>query len=635
MMDTHRKIVAAGVVTMLLMTGFVVIVNESGEDEEVDAITPEGWAFIGGFLTGIVVYHFILDPLFTDDNEDTAREGETNTVSTFLNTGVADYTQYLSQYAMMWPLTNEHWIRQAELAATSLWEPGTSYDSTWSSKVLEASGVYFNMGQTVDNITSQINAHWGQLNGRIALWSDGKYSEVYGNDKMKMELVLQSVSAERVLSASAGEKFDIRTGVVLEIDGDNNRAWLSGGDLYSSVYTTIYNDYHSYDLEPGWNHLPDTTEFDAGIYTFGRTDGAVFCGNIVPTSGQNAASGVAGLVADVNGEYAVITVSQMQAGESQYKPDCDVTDGNRDYDSIFIRISPEEADKGQSVDITAALARFQMMLNTMKSTIPQINTSAATVWEIFTAAGESNPFITTLMVPNTYNNMQLTQEQKQLITSLALEQLYQYWKDNGTDVMKDGYDMTFDSLSLYCRGDVVIKDYTLPGESQSRQVEYKDVIFTPLFYRDTSLSIDGTNTIDDYGFVVIWGQGQSLDSFDSSNPEYAEIIFIGDGAELDIASMKYDGKYVSDVNLEAANINDLPPDTVDLPGPVYTDPDNDLDQVIRMAFVILGVLVMVAGVMSRSYIWLVVGLVIILLGFLVAEPLESFFEKWWDWRVTL
>ena len=114
-MDTHRKIVAAGVVTMLLMTGFVVIVNESGEDEEVDAITPEGWAFIGGFLTGIVVYHFILDPLFTDDNEDTAREGETNTVSTFLNTGVADYTQYLSQYAMMWPLTNEHWIRQAEL----------------------------------------------------------------------------------------------------------------------------------------------------------------------------------------------------------------------------------------------------------------------------------------------------------------------------------------------------------------------------------------------------------------------------------------------------------------------------------------------------------------------------------------
>lgn len=634
-MDTHRKIVAAGVVTMLLMTGFVVIVNESGEDHEVDALPVEGWAFLAGVGFGILLEHYILGPIFSDDDEDTAREGETNTVSTFLNTGVADYTQYLSQYAMMWPLTNEHWIRQAELAATSLWEPGTSYDSTWSSKVLEASGVYFNMGQTVDNITSQINAHWGQLNGRIALWSDGKYSEVYGNDKMKMELVLQSVSAERVLSASAGEKFDIRTGVVLEVDGNNNRAWLSGGDLYSSVYTTIYNDYHSYDLEPGWNHLPDTTEFDAGIYTFGRTDGAVFCGNIVPISGQNAASGVAGLVADVNGEYAVITVSQMQAGESQYKPDCDVTDGNRDYDSIFIRISPEEADNGQSVDITAALARFQMMLNTMKSTIPQINTSAATVWEIFTAAGESNPFITTLMVPNTYNNMQLTQEQKQLITSLALEQLYQYWKDNGTDVMKDGYDMTFDSLSLYCRGDVVIKDYTLPGESQSRQVEYKDVIFTPLFYRDTSLSIDGTNTIDDYGFVVIWGKGQSLDSFDSSDPEYAEIIFIGDGAELDIASMKYDGRYVSDVNLEAANINDLPPDTVDLPGPVYTDPDNDLDQVIRMAFVILGVLVMVAGVMSRSYIWLVVGLVIIVLGFLVAEPLEELCEKLWDWRVTL
>ena len=337
----------------------------------------------------------------------------------------------------------------------------------------------------------------------------------------------------------------------------------------------------------------------------------------------------------MNDEYAVITVSQMQAGESQYKPDCDVTDGNRDYDSIFIRISPEEADNGQSVDITAALARFQMMLNTMKSTIPQMNTSAATVWEIFTAAGESNPFLTTLMVPISYNNMRLTQEQKQLITSLALEQLYQFWKDNGTDVMQEGYQMTFDSLSLYCRGDVIIRDYTISGESQMRQIEYEDVIFTPLFYEDASLTVDGTNTVDEYGFIVIWGQGQSLDSFDKSNPESAEIIFVGDGAQLDIASMKYDGKYVSSVNLEAANIEDLPPEDVDIPGPIEIDPENDLDQIIRMAFVILGVLVMVTGVMSRSYIWLVVGLVIIVVGFLVAEPLEDLCEELWDWRVTL
>lgn len=632
--DFRKRLFAVGAVTLVLLVGFTVMIDEQEEEVEVEALGALG-GFVIGFVAGafaMEMYH-IMKALTSTDNEELSREGETNVLFTFLFSGSQDYANNLSQNATIWPLTNDHWIRQAELAASALWKPDTEYDSSVYTDVLEATGIYFNLGQMIDNMTAQLNAHWQEITERVKLWNSEEFSDIYGNGKMTISLVLESVGKERVVDVSGGGDFDLRTGVVLDdVSSGQNKAWLSGGDLYASEACTITNGTTSYNLKKGWNPLPDTTEFDYGVYTF--AEGVTYCGNIVSLLDPEGATGKAGIVFIADGEEVVVTVSQMIDTGDKYKPSCDVTDGNQNYDTVNLRVSPEESENTQNVDISDILARSQMLLQVLDMTLTEMNSSAGAVWDIFSSAGQATPYLTTLMVPEIYNNMALTQEQKEMITALAMQQLYEYWDRYGTDAVKEGYEMTFDSLTLFCRGNVVIDDLTVDGETQTRQLEYKDVIFTPIFGYDMTLTT-GRNSIEGTGFVMIWAKDQSLSTFNVSDTNTAELLWIGDGATLEISNIKYSGEYVNSVKLDASNIEDIDPDLVTLPEIINPNPDNELDELIRLIFVVIGVLMMVYAISSSNWKWLILGLALIVIGFLVAEPLADAFEKWFGWRISL
>ena len=622
MNESRRKVFALFAASLFLMAGFTVIVA-SEEENEVEAIGAVGGFFVG-FFVGLLVGIALQPPM--GDSEEVSRAAEAEILASSLSAGASTYANSLSQYATMWPLTNEHWIRQAELSATSMWSPDAEYDY---SATLEDSSVYDNMGQMIDNMTTQINAHWAQIGDRIQLWNSTTYAAVYGDGKMSMGIALDDAE----ISTTDGE-FDVRAGVVLrDVTSSNNKAWFAGGPIYSSEPSVIICGNQRYSLEAGWNeNIPETVDFEGGIWTF--QSGVTYCGDIMPIMDANAAVGQAGFVIDVDGQSKVITAANMTSTSDQYKPECDAFDGSTYYDVVEMRITPDEEANVQAVDLTDVLARLQMVISTMSQTLPQIANASGTVWRTFSDSGEANAFYTTLMVPESYNNVELTATQLDMITALAMEQLYQWWGDNRNDVVKGEYEMTFDSLSLYCRGNVVINDYQLPGESGNRQVEYRDVIFTPIFYESYDLRT-GTNTINDTGFVMIWARDQSLSTFDQTETADAKLIFVGEGAELQIANMMYGGEYTESIRLDAASIADIAADNPIIPNPVMPEPVNDLDEIVRLVFVIVGILLMAAAVASNNYVWLIIGLAVIVVGFIISGPLAELLESLFGWEVHL
>ena len=642
MNQTRKKLMAVASVMIVLVAGTVVMVNDEDVVEESEALGPLIGAFIimGLWATTARISFYLGTTVAPDSNEIQSRANEASILASSLSAGVQYYVNALSQYSNLWPLTEEHWIRQAELSCVALWEVDKEYST---SEILESSEIYANIGTLLYNAADQVNAHWEDIGNRTTEWN--QYVETYGDGKMNLALAFDN---SKTMSASAGESFDIRVGgVVRDADSTRNLVYITGGEMYASddavltpVGTTGSNVYL------GANRWTDLgSDFDAGIYQL--ESGVTYCGNITEVYDVRGADVSAGFVAMVNGETQIVSAYNYQQQydpdsstvNNKYKPTCDVTlDGNTAYDAVSLEINVEEDENSQTVDITDVLARYQMLLNTTYSSLIDVNSSAIAVWEMYDLAGEASAYLTTLVVPDTYENVRLTSEQKMMITTLAMQQLYEYWDTHGEEIKQDSYTMTMDSMSLFCRGDIVITDYTftdVDGNQKATTVEYKDVIFTPIFSQDYDLEV-GDNTVDQTGFVMIWSdEGKPLNTFDVSNPDTANLVFIDDGARLSISSMYYSGEPVSNLHLDASGVEFIDPDVPDVPDPPEPIVENDLSEIVRLIFILLGAGILLYGASRGNWMVIVIGAVLIVVGFLCAGAIADTLDKYLGWFIDL
>ena len=629
----RKKLAAVVSVAIVLLAGTVVMVNDDNVVEESEAFpfVAVGVLLLWGISVGAGYY---MGTLSVDDSTEVEnRSHEADILAESLSAGVSYYVNSLSQYANIWGLTNDHWERQAELSATALWDGKTAFDTN---RILEGSGAYTNIGQLMSNVAAQVNEHWEDVGERTAQWND--YVEIYGSGKMKLAVSFDGDT--KGLEASAGQSFTLRIGGVATAEDGSDRVWIQDGSLYSSKDSEIVIELkdggkRSINLRGGqWNDLG--SDFEAGIYKL--EEGVTYCGNITGIYGDTAdpATVTAGAVAMVNGKNQVFTCTNFVEGTSNYKPECDVQVGSDVYDHAQFRIIVEETENSRSIDITDVLARYQMLLNETQNSLIKANVAANVVWNIYDAAGESNPFLTSLMVPDNYKGVELTVEQRQMITTVAMWDLYEYWDRNGTDASLDECNIELTPSSLFCRGDIKIGDYAFTGVDGTKTdttVEYKDVIFTPIFYENTILRV-GNNQIDqDYYFVMIWSsEGQPLNTFKVENAQSADIKFLGSNDVLNITSMYYDGEPVSSIDLTTEMTVPIDPDTPDIKPTPSGTPDNDTAELIRLIMFILGGILIMWGAYQRNIIVIILGVAVVCFGILGSEWLEDKLWTWKHWR---
>lgn len=592
--SSRRRIAAIAVVMMLAMVA-VGAGLESPEVEEVDALP------IAPLVIAVILFAVTAGGAYTlanmgsdSGNGDQDRTSEATLVAQSISAGLAYYDNSLANYNQIWTLTDEHWIRQAELAAASVWEQGTTYDPY---EVLETSGVYLNSGYMMQNAAAQINAHYDSMTERMDLWNT---MDTY-KGKMSLELILGN---NTTMSSTSSWAMEIGT-VVRNADASASKVYIVGGDLWASAASTITSSSGTtINLSKGWNDLDSNTSFSADIYTL--SEGTTYCGSILPVFGSGAASVSAGMVAEIGGETKVLTYTS--AGK--------IYDGTSEYDKMSLQVVPNGGTAPDATDITSTLADYSELLQTVYSSMSKASSAASIVWSIYDDAGSTSAYLTTLMVPDIYEDVELSEGQKKIITVLAMQQLAEWYTDNSGDVSDFSAVMTPESMSLFVRGDVT----TSAGEI------YENVIFTPIFYKDTTLK-NGNNTISGYGFIAIWADGEPLSGWDmESSITSADLVWVESGATLDVYEMLYDGSIVDTVSLNVSEIDPVDPTPID-PTPITPEATNKLIEYLEILFTVLGAVMIACGALMRSPIAIAIGSILILMGLFAAEPIADILDK--------
>lgn len=614
----RRNHAFAFVAAFLMLAAPIACVTLSEDETEVEA-TP---GFVAGFVVGSIVGGVIgywagvnFGSNANDGVSEQSRNGEANALITGLAYGSSAISNALENYAQIWLLTEEHWIRQAELAATGNWSDGASYDPY---AVLIDSGVYYNASYMIGNAAVQLQEQFDTAAKRIENWGS---IEEYSDGKLRLEISV----GDSAISADSNDELRVGMGTAIRnVSSGSDAVYYAGGPIWVSQACTITSaSGHSIPLTRGWNDFGDIESFQhADVYYL--APGISFLGYFDQIIDPRAAVLQTGLVATSGDEILFVTTdgNSLSTGSQTGIP---MTDSSGGYSGLTVKIVTQEGETF-SCDMTSILAYYHSLLDSIRDVQSNANRSARVMWNIYNDLGASCAYLTTLSLPETYNNVQWTDDQLQMVTYLMMEQMADYWDSYG-DLKTTDYMMTKDSFTLYCRGSIQIFDPSGGGT-----YEYASgVAFTPIFYKDTTLST-GSNTTSDYCFIVVWGDCSSLGRFDVASMEDAQIVYAPARSVLNISEMYHDGSPTTSVDLDCTDVEWIDPHRIEDPGPVPVVETNDLAEILRLAFILIGAGLIVYGVSKGSWIWLGIGLAFIVIGFLFSDVIANALETYLGWR---
>lgn len=606
----NRKMVSIVTVAMLLSVSMAAgIAVEESEDSDGFIITATaglilvstgaaaviigavaGVSFTAGYLVGTALAEGGSTP------DDEVRGYEAETISQLISDGVGFTETQMESHSQIWKLTNEHWIRQSELAASELWMHGGDYVP---SDVLSVSGTYLNSSYMMVNAAVQINEQYDSLSRRADAWNS---STLY-DDKMSLAFNYGTES----LSTSYGWGCTILT-VAESIEG-YDEAYISGGEIWafgSDDAVIMSSDDISYHIRGGHEDLDTYGDFKPGVYRL--QTGVKYAGSILPVYSFEASDVNAGMVLKAGD---VVKLAQYENGKV-------IVDGYR-YDDISLSIIPEGAST-RTVDLTLTLSSYDELLRTVFDTMGDANSSAKAVWNIYETAGNASAYLTTLSVPENYANVNMSQAQKEIVTILALEQLSEYYQNNSGALKTQDYVMSDDSMTFFARGDIT---------DGNGSVLYTNAVYTPFYYFDDQTLRNGTNVQTQRCIVAIWDfDVDSLSSWDrTSSTASAKLLELAAGSELNVYEMMHDGKIVDSIDLKMNGISIIDPNRMsDTP----LDPpaeDGVLRLIIMAILCIIGLLCAVSGYQSGSIFRIGIGLILIVTGIFAAGYIADLIDR--------
>lgn len=628
----NQRILTLTVALLVMAVPLTVAVSDDETLEESEGIVPvivvgyAGWTLVASFIAGAAVGigGALIWEMNTDTNpsDDETRRVEAQLMAEALMTGIPLYTNAIGNYANIWTLTGEHWVRQAELAAASYWSFGSEYDAT---SIMDGSRIYYNDAIMMANATNQINAQFELINEHVGKWNDSEVAQYYGDGKMRLQFEFWGNS----VSADADDSFTARMGtVVRDVTSDRNAVYYAGGPIYldgDSPVTISGSKGHEISLNPGWNWIedPDTFEY-ADVYELvpGATYFSSSMTSVVTAPEFNSAYPEVAFAVTCGDDSMIVSYDKADGTLTDGSTERSAFDNSGEPVGMKIRILAEGND-AEEQDLTSVLVQYGELQSAISVTQTKANTSAMAVWSIYDDAGSASAYLTTLTVPDTYQNVTFNEAQKRMITVLAMDQLAEYWNAYGGDVKTSDYRMTLDSMSLYCRGSI-----SIPGATGESEKVYDDVIFTPVFYQDETLRSGTSNVVDQQGFIMVWSEGRSLASYDGEYTyENTDLIFIPSGATLGITEMKNAGEMVQSVDLDSAEVDWI--DAEDMEDFDPYDPErNDMAQLIRLIFLAIGIGVAAYGVYSRNIVVAVIGVALIVVGVLFADGIANVIDRY-------
>lgn len=586
---TTNKVVSVLVIAMMLSCAAGMVVADAGNDtEEADAIfwTP-ATAILLGAIIGVVgtVSAQKLASMLTQQQgqqEVQTRTSETNAVAQSIAVGMGYYDNALANYKQIWAFTDEHWIRQAELAASFKWEA----DATFSPyTVLSDAGVYLNSAYMIQNASAQVNMHFSSMSERLALWNN---TPTYQG---KMAIGWTYGGTENMSKTAFGGSLGTTITVT---SGDYDKAYLSGGTLYASVSGTLKSASGTIlNVVAGNNNLSSLPGWKADVYEF--SPGA-YHGTILKVNDPEAVAVHAGLLM-VSGDN--VKLATYKSGKAII--------GGSQYNDLSIRITPDGGTT-QTRSVMAALSGMEAVIGTVNTTMDHASDASLAVWNIFTRAGQACTYVTTLTVPSIYHNMTLSVAQRECITVLAMEQLHAYYKDNGGRIKQGDYKLSDGSMQLFCRGDL----YDHTGKKL-----YSNVVYTPFFYQSDVTLANGNNTLSQPAIVALWDdQASALSSWSStSHMDRMTLVSLKTGSKIDVYEQQYNGAMVQSVALKITNVDLIDGNRIDpTPIPVPPSPPKKDDLLVKVIILIIAALVIIMGIMRYDPIIIIVGLVLVLVG---------------------
>ena len=474
------------------------------------------------------------------------------------------------------------------------------------------------------NATNQINEQFSVVADHIGEWNASDYAQYYGNGKMQLTFSIGSSS----ISATSSDGFAARMGQVVGSGNDRTvhngqtAVYYVGGPVYASAPATMTGaNGIKWELKAGWNHdLPDVESW-TGYNVYRLDPGVTYFGNFMYALEADSANVEGGLMITSGSESMIVSCngSYLYDGTRSYQA---VDNGG--YDLFKLSVVPQNESDRQVSDITAMMVYYSKLIKQIDSVLFKANQSAHTVWDIYDDAGSASMYLTTLNVPDTYENVDLTDDQKRLLVTLYMDQLSSWWKDNDSQIKKDNYKLTQDSMTLYCRGSLTMKGSNTNGSTTC--TVYENVAFTPIFYKTTTLKT-GTQETGSQCFVLVYGSCSSLSGFDSAKYTDCDLLYLDSGSTIGISEMMHDGKPVSEMELKASQVDYIKAEDMEHFTPVEPHESNDMAELIRLIFLVIGGACMAYGLGRGNPIFAVIGLILIAFGLMASEPLAGLLEK--------
>ena len=635
MNSRNSRLITLAVALLVLAVPLTVVASDDDQIEETDGVIPfiivgyAGWTLVASFIAGAAVGigGAIVSDMFDDTgpNEEETREIEAQMMAQALMTGIPIYSNAIDNYANIWQLTGEHWVRQAELTASSYWDVDVEYDANL---IMDGSRIYINDAIMMANATNQINEQFTVMNEHVGQWNGSEVAQYYGDGKMKLQFQFLTNN----VTVTSEDEFTARMGVVVrDVTPDANSVYYAGGPIYldnESSVTIHGSKEHDILLNPGWNWIEDADTFDyADVYELesGATYFSSTMTSVVTTNDVRSAFPEVAFAFTSGNDSMIVSYDSTSRTLMDGTLERSAFDSSGEPDGLDVNIVAEGVGI-ETEDLASILVEYADLQKAITTTQTRANTSAMAVWSIYDSAGSASEYLTTLTVPDTYQNVTFNEAQKRMITILAMDQLADYWNSYGGDIKTDDYRMTLDSMSLYCRGSI-----TIPGGEEGDQKIYEDVIYTPIFYQDQTLK-EGSNRIDQEGFVMVWGQGRSLGTYEGEyTMENTDLLFLSSGSVLGITEMKNAGSMVSSIELDAAEIDWIDAEDMEMYDP-YDPEYDDLAELIRMIFILMGAGILLYGTYSESIPWVIVGIALIAVGFLFSGAIASALKSRLGWR---
>lgn len=595
------------------------------EREEPDGFPPLVIAVIVAGSAGAgVAGGWFLHEYFDSDQSDTQpylRLAAANNITDVMSVASVFTANSNSNYAQLWGMTKEHWIRQAELEAYTEWQSGKAYDGN---SILTGARAYENNATMTANAVAQIDSFFGEVSEKVASW---RCKDTY-NGMMEVGFVLDNtqlltdsndVQADLISVADAtGSTGKVYIGTVGQEYIVTSEDYVPGYVYNFGARTSITSsDGLTFVLENGKNYLSSLRStvgnkaFVPGIYTVSNS--VIGGDTLSAVMGSSALSLKAGLSMSSQGETSVAYLESDR-----------IVFGNNTFGTISFKVVPNDIPSGEEapdkVDLTPVLKAYQTLLDKLYWTSVSANSSASAVWNIYDRADEKDYGVTTLMASNVYDSVVLSEGMNEILTISAMQQLATYYDANG--------DLTDLQIGLYSDGmDAPFVRGSILDEYGNRV--YDDVIFTPFFQsEDTVLERGVDYEVQQNTLIAVWTDGKDLTAWynDAMRSDGYDTLFVEKGYTFQITQLGVcdDTGMHSEpkVDFKVTKVSYISPGKADL----SNDPDADSQgkNILKIVCIAAGVILAVLGLVRRNPFPVILGIGLIVFGVFFSGTV-------WEW----